>query len=492
LPLILILGFLSLVAWASRDLVFPPREVTVTPVFSTTAKVQLEGTPLFKAAGWIEPRPTPIRVAALAPGVVEKLLVVEDQAVKVGDPIAELIKDDARLTFDRATADFNLREAELDEARAQFKAAVTRLEQPVHLKAALRAADASLAKIQTALKSLPFELRRAEADQDAAKKDYVGKLAAKGVVAGVEIDIARSKLDSATALVEELRDRDESLKKEQTALTGRQDAVRTQLELLADELEAKEQAEAKVKAATARVGQARVVLAEAQLQLDRMTVVAPVDGRVFRLIAHPGARIGSGMTQMTGYDGSTVVTMYQPEMLQVRVDVRFEDIPKVSTNVSLKQPVEIDNPALSSPITGEVLYVSSEADIQKNTLQVKVAIPDPPPVFKPEMLVDVTFLQGQEGQESRDESQETVVRLFVPASLVRSDGGESYVWVADQSAGVARRTVIETGASDGNGHVEVIRGLNVSTRLITSGTDGLTSGTRIRVTGEDRAIGSGL
>jgi HlyD family secretion protein len=492
LPLILILGFLSLVAWASRDLVFPPREVTVTPVFSTTAEVRPEGTPLFKAAGWIEPRPTPIRVAALAPGVVEKLLVVEDQPVKAGDPIAELIKDDAKLTFERATADFNLREAELDEANAQLKAAETRLNQPVHLVAAVREADASLARIQKVVKNLPFELRRARADQDAAQKDYDGKLAAKGVVAGVEIDIARSKLDSATALVEELRDRDESLTKEQTALTGRRDAVRTQLELLADEQEAKEQAEAKVKAAMARVEQARVVQAEAQLQLDRMTVVAPVDGRVFRLIAHPGARIGSGMTQMTGYDGSTVVTMYQPEMLQVRVDVRFEDIPRVSANVSLKQPVEIDNPALPSPITGEVLYVSSEADIQKNTLQVKVAIPDPPSVFKPEMLVDVTFLQGQEGQESRDESQKTVVRLFVPAALVRSDGGESYVWVADQSAGVARRTVIETGSSDGNGHVEVVRGLNVSTRLITSGTDGLTSGMRIRVTGEDRAIGSGF
>ncbi|MBM82616.1 MAG: hemolysin D, partial [Planctomycetaceae bacterium] len=69
LPLVLILGLLSLVAWASRDLVFPPKSVTVVPVSSVTAEVQPEGTTLFKAAGWIEPRPTPIRVAALAPGV---------------------------------------------------------------------------------------------------------------------------------------------------------------------------------------------------------------------------------------------------------------------------------------------------------------------------------------------------------------------------------------------------------------------------------------
>ena len=40
LPLMLILGFLSLVAWASRDLMFPPTAVTVVPVFATTAEVR--------------------------------------------------------------------------------------------------------------------------------------------------------------------------------------------------------------------------------------------------------------------------------------------------------------------------------------------------------------------------------------------------------------------------------------------------------------------
>ena len=55
LPALLLLGFLSLLAWAARDLVLPPTRVTVIPVFSTTAEVLSEGTPLFQAAGWIEP-----------------------------------------------------------------------------------------------------------------------------------------------------------------------------------------------------------------------------------------------------------------------------------------------------------------------------------------------------------------------------------------------------------------------------------------------------
>jgi len=484
LPLILIIGFLSLVAWASRDLMFPPKPVTVVPVFSTTAEVWQEGTPLFNAAGWIEPRPTPIRVAALAPGVVERLLVVEDQDVRIGEQIAELVKDDAKLVHDRAMADLALRQAELDEANAASTAAETRFKQPVHLEAALGEANASLAKIETALKNLPFETRRAEANYDAMKKDYDGKVAAEGVVAGVEIDIAKSKMKSAKALVEELGDRSESLKKEQAALVQRRDALKTQLELLADETKAKDEAQAKIKAAKARVEQARVAVAEAKLQLDRMTIVAPVDGRVFRLIAHPGARIGSGMTHMEGHDGSTVVTMYRPEMLQVRVDVRFEDIPKVS----LKQPVEIDNPALASPLTGEVLFISSEADIQKNTLQVKVAIPVPPPVFKPEMLVDVTFLAPKQPERTSEPTQE--VNLYVLQQLIQQGEGGSFVWLADQSDGVARKTTIQTGAVGANGLVEVTSGLTVSSRIISNGSDGLTNGGRIKVTSEDAMLGT--
>ena len=85
LPATMLAGFLALVTWAAKDILLPPRSVTVVPVLSTTAKVQRAGTPLFQAAGWIEPRPTPLRVAALAPGVVQTLLVVEDQEIQQGD-----------------------------------------------------------------------------------------------------------------------------------------------------------------------------------------------------------------------------------------------------------------------------------------------------------------------------------------------------------------------------------------------------------------------
>ncbi|MCH2125309.1 MAG: HlyD family efflux transporter periplasmic adaptor subunit [Pirellulaceae bacterium] len=479
LPGGLILGFLCLILWASTNLIFPPQVVTVVPVFSTRAELQAEGTSLFQAAGWVEPRPTPVRVAALAPGVIEKLLVVEDQFVKKGEPIAELVKEDAQLAHDRAQANLQLREAEVEEANATLAAAQIRFEQPVHLAAPLGEAEALLAKTDTEISKLPFKIRQAEADHETAQKDYEGKFAAKQVVAGVEIEIAKNKMDSAVAHLEELHDRDVSLHKEMSALTQRRNALQTQLNLLTDEIEAKELAQAKVKAARARADQARIAVSETSLHLDRMTVRSPIEGRVYRLIVDPGARIGSGMTQMNGHDGSTVVVLYRPQMLQARVDVRFQDIP----NVSLNQSVQIDNPALSAPLTGQVLFISSEADIQKNTLEVKVQIPDPPPVFKPDMLVDAMFLATNEPGKIAEQSE--VLKFFLMQQLIHQDELGSFVWLADQSAGVAQKVPVRVGTPDSDGLVEVIGDLTVSSRVITRGMDGLQHGDRITIRHEN-------
>src|SRR5262245_17523358 len=79
LPAAILLGFAGLAGWAARDSLLPSRPVTVVPVLTSRAEIQTAGTPLFQAAGWVEPRPTPTLVTALSEGVVEQLLVVEGQ-----------------------------------------------------------------------------------------------------------------------------------------------------------------------------------------------------------------------------------------------------------------------------------------------------------------------------------------------------------------------------------------------------------------------------
>ena len=480
LPGVVLCAALGLLFWASYDFLLPPRSVTVVPVLTTRSEIQQVGTPLFKAAGWIEPRPTPIRIAALAAGVVEQLLVVEDQAVKVGEPIAELVKDDAQLACQQAEADLNLREAELESARATLVAAETRYEQPVHLEATLAEADAELSAVEAQLASLPFEKRRAEADLAYAHSNFEGKSSAGEAVTRRVVDEARRQLDSAQALVDELKERSESLAKQQQALTRRRDALKKTLELRTNEQQERDEAKADVTAAQARVRQAQVALAEANLKLDRMTVRSTVDGRVLHLVARPGSRLVTSRGGHEGQDGSTVVSLYQPEMLQVRADVRFEDLPQIR----LGQAVTISSPAIPSTLDGEVLFLSSEADIQKNTLEVKVAITEPPPVLKPEMLVEVTFLAPSSGEAGSSPSEQ--LRLLIPEQLVQRNDGATFVWIADQSAGMAVRTEIELGISTNDGLVEVTTGLTPASRLVASGHNALRDRQRIRVVGEER------
>jgi len=299
------------------------------------------------------------------------------------------------------------------------------------------------------------------------------------VVAEIEIEKAKAVLEGADAQVRELIRRMVSLQAERAAWKKQVQALETKLELLADETEARDMARAAVRGATAQVAAAGVRVAEAGLKLSRMTVVAKTAGRVYQLVGAPGARIGEGMTQMQGHDGSTVVTLYQPGRLQARVDVRFGDLPQVAVG----QAVRINNPALAGPLLGHVLFVSSIADIQKNTLEVKVEIVDPPLVFKPDMQVEITFLSlGAAENESRQTDQ---LRHYIPEALVHSDADGRFVWMADRTRLQARRISVTVGASAPGGLVEISGDLARGSRVISGGGEGLVDGEAIRIDGEE-------
>lgn len=481
LPAILGVGFAGLFAWAARDAFLPRTRVTVIPVHSTREEIQSPGMPLFKAAGWVEPRPTPIRVAALAEGVIEKLLVVEDQPVAKNEPIALLVDDDARLSLDTAKATFALRMAELKQCQATLDAARTNLEEPTHLQAAAAESEADLSEVETKLAALPFQTSAAAAKLKFAEATLKAQLDAGNAVSEIEVDEARSMRDEMKAMFDEFARRKSSLEAERQALILKRNADKRRLELKTDERRAAEEAQALLESAQAKLNQAQVAVEEAQLRLDRMTVRAPVDGRVMHLLTSPGTHLMGGRGKLGEHDGGVVVTLYQPDNLQIRVDVRFEDLPQTGRD----QPVLIESPALREPLKGNVLFPTSFADIQKNTLSVKVVIDDPPEVMKPDMLVDVTFLSPERNNASdSDEGEESApMRIYVPRELVKSDDSGSFVWVADlQTRRAHRQRITLKKPSEPGEMVEVTAGLNVASRLIKSGTESLTDGDRIEVT----------
>lgn len=486
IPGSLLAGFAALLAWSLGDRLLPATPVTVVPVVATRADVQAADAPLFQAAGWVEPRPTPVVVSSLAEGVVERLTVIEGQAVQAGQPVAYLIDADARLAVRQAEADLALRQAELAAAEALLAAARKQLDEPVLLEAELADAEAQLTKVQTELARLPSMQAAARARVELAEQELASKRASGEGLPAITIRRAESELAVARAQADEYEQQAAALADERQALARRRDVLARKLALKIDEQRAVEEGQANVAAAKAQVEQAAAALAIAQLRLDRSVICAPQAGNVLALVARPGTKL-MGLAPASMADASTVITMYDPSSLQVRADVRLEDVPQVVVG----QRVSIETPAVSEPLAGQVITATSLADIQKNTLQVKVAIDNPPPVIKPDMLVQVTFLAPAASAGQQKQPAEAMTRIAAPRVLLEGSGERASLWVADTAAGTARRHEVVLGRPISQQLVEVKSGLSIGDRLIVQGREQLREGQRIRVTGEDPVLGKG-
>ena len=156
--------------------------------------------------------------------------------------------------------------------------------------------------------------------------------------------------------------------------------------------------------------------------------------------------------------------------------------------VLMGQPVQIETASSKAKIRGTVLYVTSAANIQKNTLEVKVAIDDPPPAIRPEMLVTATFLAPEQPESQSDESEQQE-RLLVPRDLVQAAGEGHQLWIADPE-GFARLRSVRLGQAGTTLLVEVVDGLHPTDKLISSPRDGLADGERVTIAADDSSLGT--
>lgn len=449
------------------------------PVIVTKAEMQQEGTPLFQAAGWVEPRPTPVIVSSLASGMVNELLVVEGESVKKGQPLATLVDTDAKLTLQQAQASFRLAEADVHTAETALAAAKTVLENPNELRAALADSESLLEETKLTFGNLPYAIDAARNRRKLAAENVDRKEQAGAAIAGRVLREARSELSAAENGVEELEARLPTLEAQVAALERKRAALGQQLELMTEQKRAVSAAEGSLAAAKARRDQAQLAVDVAKLNLDRMVIRAPISGRVLTVDARPGKAL-TGLDPLSVQNSSAVVSLYDPNSLQVRVDVRLEDVPQVL----IGQPASIETAALGKAVEGEVLWVTTRADIQKNTLQVKVAITQPPAMITPEMLAQVTFLAPRQETAAADSEQEPL-RLLIPRVLVAGTDGNSSVWIVDPITGAARSQPIQLGKAGTEDMVEVSQGLDPTAKLIVAGRESLSDGARVQIVGED-------
>jgi RND family efflux transporter MFP subunit len=475
IPGAVVLAITGLLAVAMRDVLRPVTAVRVTAVvLKDRGDAQPTGSVVVQAPGWVEADPFPIAVSALADGVVAEVLVLEGARVSRDQVVAQLVPDEARIALDRAEGALTERQAVLASEEAGLEAARRNWEHPIELKRKLETAEAALAEQVAALARWPSELAREEAHAVYLQADYerIAPLHQAGQASDIELIQSRQAHEAQQAQIEAVRRHKPILEAQIRALEAEVRAAQEDLRLRIEDTRALAEAEAAVQRARAGIASAQAQRDDAALRLERMEVRSPADGVVMSRLVEPGSK---RMLSADDPRSAQIVRLYDPQRLQVRVDIPLVDAAKVG----LDQPAEVIVDVLPNRVyRGRVTRVVHEADVQKNTLQVKVAIEDPTEELKPEMLARARFLSVTEGDAAPGA---TAQALFVPRAAATRVDGQAFVWLADQIERVARRRAVTLGRATSEDWVAVATGLQPGDRVILDAPAGLTEGQRIRL-----------
>lgn len=465
-PTAILLAFFAVLATTVDELWRGSVEVTVVrPQVVDGSSSASSGTPLFQAAGWIEPDPFAIEVTALASGVVDEMLVQESDLVERGQVVARLIDRDARLALDSSRAMLAETIADVERAEADLRAATTNFETALEVTETAARARAELDGKRAEARHREQAVLGAQAQVKVAEEE-LGlqlELLAAGATGDRQVQLARAKLADVEAQLEIVRADAALAAAEAEKARASDERAQRDVELRIEDKQRLETARAMLAAAIAKRSAAQVNCDEGELRLERMQVRAPSSGVVLERRATSG----------TTLDGGSMVlcTLYDPRSMRVRVDVPQGEVSKVG--VGMRAEVLSDSRP-NEPYHGEVIRLVHKADIQKVTLQVHVRLDDADTLLRPEMLVQARFLAtGGAGTSS-----ETSV-VLVPTRLIDGDS----VWVVDGATRGAAKRRIERGGARGE-LTEIRSGVNASDKLIDDGRAGLEEGARVKIRGE--------
>jgi len=469
----IILACLILLAYTARDSLWPAMDVRVVRVLGKVA-AQAAGSVTVQAPGWVEPDPFPIYVSGLAAGVVDEVLVLEGQQVKAGDVVVTLIEDDARLALDRAQADLKKRRAELAMNDAALTAAQTDWDNPIDRDQAVAVNSAKLLQSRAELDRLSSEILMHQARLAELQDNHQRLLALlPNASAELEVKQLQFRCEAQKALLEATQKQRQVVEAQIQQCQADLKAAREHRRLRVKERKMLEEAKAQVEMAKAQIDLAEATVAEAQLRLERMKIRARANGVVMTRLAVPGSKI---MLDSDMKESAHVVYLYDPQKLQVRADVPLADAAKVGVGQKARIVVDV---LPDEEFTGQVSRIVHEADIEKNTLEVKVAIDNPSPQLKPEMLARIKFI-GSGPQDSNS----TSLRIFVPERLCRDRSGDkARIWLITAQS-TAKLQEITLGGNRQDGWVEIVSGLNLGDTLIAEPIDGLEDGRKVNIEGE--------
>jgi RND family efflux transporter MFP subunit len=221
-------------------------------------------------------------------------------------------------------------------------------------------------------------------------------------------------------------------------------------------------AEEQMRAAEARI-------AAAEQEVENCLVRSPFSGVVISQEAQPGEMVSPGSAG--GFTRSGIATIVDLRSLEVEADVDESLVGRIQPGQSAIASLQA-YPDWRIP--ARVRTVIPNADRERATVKVRVAIERLDPRILPNMAATVAFFEGPEAASPAQGGG-----MLVPEQALRDEEGKSVVYLYHDGK-VERRTV---RATLGRHHdaVEVIAGLAESDRVVVKGFRGLRDGKQVAV-----------
>jgi len=207
--------------------------------------------------------------------------------------------------------------------------------------------------------------------------------------------------------------------------------------------------------AVSALQQARANLAMAQARLDQTVIRAPADGTLIGRSVEPGDVVQPGKELM-------VLAPAGETQIIVQIDEK-----------NLSQ-LKLGQKALGSAdaypqqrFPAELFYINPGIDALRGSVEVKLRVPEPPEYLRQDMTVSVDIQVGRRANA-----------VVIPSSAV-FDAVGTQPWVLVVEGQQTARRSVKLGLK-GDGHVEVVEGVNPGDRLVAAAGAGIVSGQRVR------------
>jgi RND family efflux transporter MFP subunit len=294
----------------------------------------------------------------------------------------------------------------------------------------------------------------AQLDDSDARRRYEAIRAERDVARAAieELEVNLADAERTLRRTDELRDQGVASVQDLDSATAAVDALRAKLRVARTSLDA-----------------ADAQLAVSAQDLENYTVRAPFAGIAVSKDAQPGEMV-SPVSAGGGFTRTGISTIVDMESLEIEVDVNESHIAKVTPG----QPADAVLDAYPDwHIPATVRTVIPTADRQKATVKVRLTFDELDPRILPDMGVKVAFRETVE-----EESPATPAQSLVPQPAVRSDNGQTVVFVVEDET-IDRRAV-SVGRTVGT-DVEIMAGVIPGDRVVVSDSDGLVDGQKVEV-----------